>query len=198
MWSDLLKLSWLHRGRIQVFNLHVQTPHTKSEKNECPEPAWKGEEPERAAWQWLWKGVAMDESWASTMAVLRRWHDALEPPISIRPRPPPLLPVTSESWPRHQPPKQWFPKYSSSVLLLLLLLLSRLSRVQLCATPWTAAYQAPPSMGFSRQETGVGCAVLLKCQGAYKSQANLLKWKFYSVVLVWGLRFFFLTSSQWC
>ena len=21
-----------------------------------------------------------------------------------------------------------------------------------CATPWTAAYQAPPSMGFSRQE----------------------------------------------
>ena len=31
-------------------------------------------------------------------------------------------------------------------------LLSRFSRVQLCATTWTAAYQAPPSMGFSRQE----------------------------------------------
>ena len=27
-----------------------------------------------------------------------------------------------------------------------------LTRVQLFATPWTAAYQAPPSMGFSRQE----------------------------------------------
>ena len=27
-----------------------------------------------------------------------------------------------------------------------------LSRVQLFATPWTVAYQAPPSMGFSRQE----------------------------------------------
>ena len=27
-----------------------------------------------------------------------------------------------------------------------------LSRVQLLATPWTAAYQAPPPMGFSRQE----------------------------------------------
>ena len=26
------------------------------------------------------------------------------------------------------------------------------SRVQLLATPWTAVYQAPPSMGFSRQE----------------------------------------------
>ena len=27
-----------------------------------------------------------------------------------------------------------------------------LSRVQLFATPWTIAYQTPPSMGFSRQE----------------------------------------------
>ena len=27
-----------------------------------------------------------------------------------------------------------------------------LSHVQLLATPWTTAYQAPPSMGFSRQE----------------------------------------------
>ena len=27
-----------------------------------------------------------------------------------------------------------------------------LSRVQLFTTPWTAAYQTPPSMGFSRQE----------------------------------------------
>ena len=34
----------------------------------------------------------------------------------------------------------------------LLLLLSRFSRVQLCATPETAAHQALPSLGFSRQE----------------------------------------------
>ena len=27
-----------------------------------------------------------------------------------------------------------------------------LSRIRLLATPWTAAYQARPSMGFSRQE----------------------------------------------
>ena len=27
-----------------------------------------------------------------------------------------------------------------------------LSRVRLLVTPWTAAYQAPPSMGFSRQK----------------------------------------------
>ena len=31
-------------------------------------------------------------------------------------------------------------------------MLSRFSRVQLCVTPWTAAHQAPPSLGLSRQE----------------------------------------------
>ena len=36
-----------------------------------------------------------------------------------------------------------------------------LSRVQLLATPWTAAYQALPSMGFSRQECWSGCHCLL-------------------------------------
>ena len=33
-----------------------------------------------------------------------------------------------------------------------LLLPSRFSQVRLCATPWTAAYQASPSIGFSSQE----------------------------------------------
>ena len=39
-----------------------------------------------------------------------------------------------------------------------------LSRVRLFATPWTAAYQAPPSMGFSRQEywSGVPLPSLLQ------------------------------------
>ena len=31
-------------------------------------------------------------------------------------------------------------------------LLSRFSRVRFCATPETTAHQAPPSLGFSRQE----------------------------------------------
>jgi len=35
------------------------------------------------------------------------------------------------------------------MLLLLLLLLSRLSHVQLCATPEMAAHQAPPSLGYT-------------------------------------------------
>ena len=41
---------------------------------------------------------------------------------------------------------------SNFVMLLLLLLLNHFSRVQLCATPKTAAHQAPLSLGFSRQE----------------------------------------------
>ena len=35
-----------------------------------------------------------------------------------------------------------------------------LSRVQLFATPWTVAYQAPQSMGFSRQEYWSGLPFL--------------------------------------
>ena len=38
----------------------------------------------------------------------------------------------------------------------LLLLLSHFSRVRLCATPEMAAHQAPPSLGFSRQEPWSG------------------------------------------
>ena len=37
-----------------------------------------------------------------------------------------------------------------------------LSRVQLFATQWTAAYQAPPSMGFSRQEYWSGLPLRMK------------------------------------
>ena len=43
---------------------------------------------------------------------------------------------------------------------LLLLLLSRFSHVRLCATPETAAHQAPPSLGFSRQEHWSGLPFL--------------------------------------
>ena len=42
----------------------------------------------------------------------------------------------------------WLPKSQT----LLLLLLSRFSRVRHLVAPWTAAYQASLSMGFSRQE----------------------------------------------
>ena len=46
-----------------------------------------------------------------------------------------------------------------------------LSRVRLLATPWTAALQAPPSMGFSRQEYWSGVPLpspkLFSCPGSY-------------------------------
>ena len=40
-----------------------------------------------------------------------------------------------------------------------------LSCIRLLATPWTAAYQAPPSMGFSRESTRLGCHCFLHCGG---------------------------------
>ena len=45
----------------------------------------------------------------------------------------------------------------------LLLLLSRFSHVRLCATPDTAAYQAPCPWDSPGKNTGVGCHFLLKC-----------------------------------
>ena len=46
---------------------------------------------------------------------------------------------------------------------LVLLLLSHFSRVRLCVTPQMAAHQAPPSLGFSRQEHWSGLHFLLQC-----------------------------------
>ena len=51
--------------------------------------------------------------------------------------------------------------YPLSILQLpLLLLLSHFSHIQLCVTPYTAAHQALPSMGFSRQEHWSGLPFL--------------------------------------
>ena len=47
--------------------------------------------------------------------------------------------------------------------VLLLLLLSRFSRVQLCATPQTAAHQASRPWDSPGKNTGVGCHFLLQC-----------------------------------
>ena len=65
-------------------------------------------------------------------------------------------------------------KEPSSLALLLLLLLSRFSRVQLCATPETAAHQAPPSLGFSRQEQWSGLPFLSPMHESEKNKVKLL------------------------
>ena len=51
-----------------------------------------------------------------------------------------------------QPSNDNLPRLQLLSVLLLLLLLSHFSRVRLCATPETSAHQAPPFLGFSRQE----------------------------------------------
>ena len=48
--------------------------------------------------------------------------------------------------------KNYREKQNQHLLGLLLLLLSRFSSVRLCATSEVASHQAPPSLGFSRQE----------------------------------------------
>ena len=51
-----------------------------------------------------------------------------------------------------------------------------LSRVWFSASPWTAAHQAPPSMGFSRQEywSGVPLPSLVECVNVTKIFTSLL------------------------
>ena len=44
-----------------------------------------------------------------------------------------------------------------------------ISRVRLFVTPWSAAYQAPPSMGFSRQEYWSGMPLPSPAINYYKS-----------------------------
>ena len=48
-----------------------------------------------------------------------------------------------------------------------------LSRIPLLATPWTATYQAPPSMGFSRQEYWSGVPLPSPEQGLLSSYGVL-------------------------
>ena len=58
-----------------------------------------------------------------------------------------------------------------------------LSHVRLLATPWTAAYQAPPSMGFSKQEywSGVPYSLLKtlmlgKIEGRRRRGRQRMRW----------------------
>ena len=59
-----------------------------------------------------------------------------------------VLNSSAKYWDAHVP----FLLICLSILLLVLLLLNRFSRIRLYATPESAAQQAPPPLGFSRQE----------------------------------------------
>ena len=70
-----------------------------------------------------------------------------------------------------------------------------LSRVQLFVTPWTATYQAPPSMGFSRQEHwgGVPSASLHH----HATSCFILEFLDYNLIHIWftGKH---MADSCWC
>ena len=89
---------------------------------------------------WMWE-LDHKEHWRTDAFELWSWRRLLRVPWTARRSNKSIL-------------KEISPEYSLEGLMLKLLLLSlrRLSRVRLCATPWTAAHQAPPSLGFSRQE----------------------------------------------
>ena len=61
-----------------------------------------------------------------------------------------------------------------------------LSRVRPSATPWTAVYQAPPSIGFSRQESwsGVPLPSLIYSWARHISETRWLNFLF--VILLWS------------
>ena len=93
----------------------------------------------------------------------RDCHLLAKPVLIFSPQRSGLVPifVCNLQWVRKMSVK--LPEFASIVLKCLclanysqchymLLLLSRFSRVRLCATPQTAAHQAPLSLGFSRQE----------------------------------------------
>ena len=96
---------------------------------------------------WVWE-LDHKESWVLKNCAfeLRRWRKLLTVPWKARRSNQSLL-------------KEISPEYSLEGLMLKLKLWYfdhlmwgvQLSRVRLFATPWTVAYQVPPSMGFSRQ-----------------------------------------------
>ena len=95
--------------------------------------------------------------------------------------------ISSVVWSEHVPSLSLFPylffckldTLSSIHFVQLLLLLSHFSHVWLCVTP---AHQAPPSLGFSRQEHWSGLPFPSSMHESEKWQSCLLTWvRFLSV-----------------
>ena len=95
----------------------------------------------------------------------------------------------------------------------ILLLLSRFSRVRLCATPETAAHQAPLPLGFSRQEHWSGlpfppprhesekwkwsCSVVSDSLRSYSLPGSSIHRIFQARVLEWGAIAFSIEKYKW-
>ena len=93
---------------------------------------------------WLWRGIYAHLAAAAAAKSLQSCSTLCDPrdgspPGSLVPR---ILQARTLEWVAISFSNAW--KWKGKV--------KSLSCVQLLATPWTAAHQAPPSMGFSRQE----------------------------------------------
>ena len=62
-----------------------------------------------------------------------------------------------------------------------------LSRIRLLATPWTAAYQAPPSIGFSRQEYWSGVPLPSLEEHATEDEYKTVSCSFEDSTIIWQL-----------
>ena len=93
---------------------------------------------------WVWSSIYMTESAAAAAKSLQSCPTLCDPIDGSPPGSPVpgILQATTLEWVAISFSNAW--KWKVNV--------KSLSRAQLLATPWTAAYQAPPSMGFSRQE----------------------------------------------
>ena len=60
-----------------------------------------------------------------------------------------------------------------------------LSHIWPLATPWSVAYQAPPSIGFSRQEYWSGVP-LLSPTSVWDECNCVVVWAFFSISFLWG------------
>ena len=61
-----------------------------------------------------------------------------------------------------------------------------LSHVQLLATPWTAAHQAPPSVGFSRQEYWSGVPLPSAKQSMTMKSVSAAKYLMARMLPIWS------------
>ena len=99
------------------------------------------------------KKAACADSNVTLTADLAKWKTGCSFQITVQTS---TLNTFKEAWSRVSKRETWhFMKseiYNQHTLQTVKVKVKSLSHVRLFATPWTAAYQAPQSMGFSRQE----------------------------------------------
>ena len=88
----------------------------------------------------IWKSVIINHNNNSLKKIITRWDQQMKEKNHL---------IKSNTHIHHKNSQQT--RYRQAFPQLHMLL-SRFSLIRLCATPWTAAHQAPPTLGFSRQE----------------------------------------------